>query len=137
MAKRPTPTGLRIRLVLGPGVMIGPGKADLLEGIRETGSIAAAGRRMGMSYKRAWTLVEGMNAGYRTPLVAAARGGAAHGGASLTPLGGEVLSAYRRMEAKATQAAGDEIAVLAAALADISRREITLAAGRDFGRYIR
>ena len=62
MAKRPTPSGLRIRVVLGPGVMIGPGKADLLEGIRETGSIAAAGRRMGMSYKRAWTLVEGMNA---------------------------------------------------------------------------
>ena len=95
MAKSPTPLGLRIRLVLGRDVMIGPGKAHLLEGIRDTGSIAAAGRRMGMSYKRAWTLVEGMNAAYRAPLVATARGGAGHGGASLTPLGLEVLAAYR------------------------------------------
>ena len=118
MAKRPTPSGLRIRLVTG-GTMLGPGKADLLEGIRDTGSIAAAGRRMGMSYKRAWGLVEGMNAAYREPLVATARGGAAHGGASLTALGLAVLEAYRRMEAKAASAAGDEIAALRAALADI------------------
>jgi len=120
MAKRPTPPGLRIRLVMGGGTMIGPGKADLLEGIRETGSIAAAGRRMGMSYKRAWGLVEGMNATYREPLVSTARGGAAHGGASLTRLGVVVLDAYRRMEAKATSAAGDEIAALRGALADSS-----------------
>jgi molybdate transport system regulatory protein len=120
MAKPPTPLGLRIRLVLGRDVMIGPGKADLLEGIRDTGSIAAAGRRMGMSYKRAWTLVEGMNAAYRAPLVATARGGAGHGGASLTPLGLEVLAAYRGMAAKAADAAGPEIAALQAALPDTS-----------------
>jgi molybdate transport system regulatory protein len=100
--------------------MIGPGKADLLEGIRDTGSIAAAGRRMGMSYKRAWTLVETMNAGYRAPLVAAARGGAGHGGAALTPLGGEVLAAYRALEAKAAAGAADEIAALMAASLDMS-----------------
>ena len=112
MTRRPTTTGLRIRLVFGPGAMLGPGKADLLDGIRDTGSIAAAGRRMGMSYKRAWGLVEGMNATWRAPLVATARGGASHGGASLTALGAEVLAAYRRLEAKANAAAAGEIAAL-------------------------
>ena len=120
MAKRPTPSGLRIRVVFPSGTMIGPGKADLLEGIRDTGSIAAACRRMGMSYKRAWMLVETMNAGCRAPLVAAARGGAAHGGASLTPLGAEVLAAYRALETKAAASAADELAVLAAAVADMA-----------------
>jgi molybdate transport system regulatory protein len=119
MAKRPTPEGLRIRLVLAPGVMIGPGKADLLEGIRDTGSIAAAGRRMGMSYKRAWMLVETMNAGYRAPLVETVRGGAARGGARLSPLGSDVLGAYRRLVSRATAATDAEIAALTAA-ADMS-----------------
>lgn len=119
MAKPPTPIGLRIRLVLGPEVMIGPGKADLLDGIRDTGSIAAAGRRMGMSYKRAWMLVEGMNGAYRGPLVEATRGGRGHGGARLTPLGETILAAYRRLETKAAAAASDEIAALQAALGDI------------------
>jgi molybdate transport system regulatory protein len=123
MAKRPTPAGLRIRLVFGPDAMIGPGKADLLEGIRDTGSIAAAGRRMGMSYKRAWTLVETMNAFARAPLGESVRGGAAHGGATQTALGAEVLAAYRRMEVKATEAARDEIATLSAAVADMTERK--------------
>ena len=119
MTRRPTPTGLRIRLVFGPGAMLGPGKADLLDGIRETGSIAAAGRRMGMSYKRAWTLVEGMNSTYRAPLVETARGGADHGGASLSALGAEVLAVYRRLEAKANEATADDVA----ALTDMAERK--------------
>ena len=68
---------LRIRLVLAPGVMIGPGKADLLEGIRDTGSIAAAGRRMGMSYKRAWMLVGTLNGSFTDPWWKARAAGAA------------------------------------------------------------
>lgn len=115
MAKRSAPPGLRIRLVLGPDAMIGPGKADLLELIRETGSIAAAGRRMGMSYKRAWTLVETMNAAFEAPLVETARGGAAHGGAVLSPLGERILAAYRRLEAKAEAATGAETEEIRAA----------------------
>lgn len=115
-AKRPpAPPGLRIRLVLRPGFMLGPGKADLLEGIRDTGSIAAAGRRMSMSYKRAWMLVEALNAGFRAPLVTARRGGSSRGGAALTELGEEVLAAYRRIEAAAAEAAAGEIAVISAA----------------------
>jgi molybdate transport system regulatory protein len=113
----PAPPGLRIRLVLAPGFMIGPGKADLLQGIGETGSIAAAGRGMKMSYKRAWLLVETLNAGFRAPLVTATRGGKSRGGAELTDLGREVLAAYRALEAKAAAAAGAEIATLHSAAA--------------------
>ncbi|ESR26240.1 winged helix-turn-helix domain-containing protein [Lutibaculum baratangense] len=92
--------GPRLRIVLRPNVAIGPGKADLLEAIRETGSISAAGRRMKMSYKRAWQLIEAMNTSFDTPLVETATGGRAGGGAVLTALGEEVLLRYRKMEAK-------------------------------------
>lgn len=101
---------LRLRIMLAPGQWLGPGKADLLEGIAETGSIAAAGRRMGMSYKRAWGLVEGLNASFSAPLVVASRGGAAHGGAGLTQLGAEVLALYRRAEADSVAASAGSMA---------------------------
>jgi molybdate transport system regulatory protein len=80
---------------------MGPGKADLLDAIEAEGSITRAARRMGMSYRRAWLLVEAMNASFRTPLVETARGGRRGGGARLTALGREALSRYRAMEAKA------------------------------------
>jgi len=98
--------------LLSEGVALGPGKADLLEGIRDTGSIAAAGRRMKMSYTRAWGLVETMNREFGRPLVAAVKGGANRGGATLTPLGEEVLIRYRRMEASAARAIATDIAAL-------------------------
>ena len=75
---------LRLRVLLGCEIALGPGKADLLEGIRETGSIAAAGRRLGMSYKRAWMLLDTMNGCFSKPLVEAVKGGKSGGGASLT-----------------------------------------------------
>ena len=90
--------GLRIRIVFGEDAMLGPGKADLLERIRETGSIAAAGRSMSMSYKRAWSLVEEMNRAFRDPLVDSSRGGARGGGARLTEAGEAVLANYRKLE---------------------------------------
>lgn len=118
---------LRLRIMLAPGQWLGPGKADLLEGIAETGSISAAGRRMVMSYKRAWGLVEGMNTMFGAPLVAASRGGVDHGGAGLTPLGAEVLALYRKAEADCEAAAADGLAriggLTAAAATDISREE--------------
>ena len=121
----PTPPRLRLRLVFGEGMMFGPGKADLLDGIRETGSIAAAGRRMGMSYKRAWSLVETMNAAFAEPLVISARGGSGGGGAQLTEAGAAALAHYRRFEDAAAQAGAEHIAALVAMLrpdgdADIS-----------------
>ncbi len=92
---------LRIRIQRGADTLIGPGRADLLEHIAATGSIAAAGRQMNMSYRRAWALVEAMNTTFATPLVEATKGGAGGGGAKLTPAGVQMLAAYRDVEAAA------------------------------------
>jgi molybdate transport system regulatory protein len=95
---------IRLRVMLAPEIPLGPGKAQLLEGIKETGSISAAGRRMGMSYKRAWYLVEALNSHFHAAMVEATKGGKSGGGAKLTPLGIEVLAAYREMEEAAARA---------------------------------
>jgi len=121
--RHPDHPGLHIRVVLDGKVAIGPGKADLLDGIAETGSIAAAGRRMGMSYKRAWTLVEAMNTMFAVPLVEAAKGGAGGGGANLTPLGAAMLAAYRRLQARAEDAATAELTAMRDALSRGSPRK--------------
>ena len=109
-----TTTRLRLRILFGDTAMLGPGKADLLEQIGETGSIAAAGRAMSMSYKRAWCLVEEMNAAFRAPLVERTRGGAKGGGARLSETGEEVLRRYRAVELAAARAATDELSQLEA-----------------------
>jgi len=103
---------LRLRLMAGEEIAIGPGKADLLAAIAATGSIAAAGRRLDMSYRRAWLLVETMNRCFRSPVVEAAKGGAKGGGARLTELGAEVLESYRRMESKAERAIAADVVKL-------------------------
>lgn len=108
----PSSPTLRLRLVFGARGMIGPGKAELLAQVDATGSIAAAGRAMGMSYSRAFALVEALNALFGAPVVVSMRGGARGGGASLTPLGRQVLDLYRAATARA--AAAPEIAALAA-----------------------
>ena len=122
-ARPPSPPGLRIRLVFDDGAMIGPGKADLLTLIAETGSIAAAGRRMGMSYKRAWLLVETLNATFAAPLVESSRGGAGHGGARLTAAGDAALRHYRALERKARAATAAEVAALERMRADIANEK--------------
>ncbi len=115
-ARRPAPSGEnraagprvtvrpRIRIYRGSAIAFGPGKADLLEALRDTGSITAAARRLGMSYMRAWHLVQTMNGEFRDPLVATLRGGGRHGGAALTATGQAVLELYRRMEAAGLRA---------------------------------
>jgi molybdate transport system regulatory protein len=90
---------LRMRIVLRHGAALGPGKIDLLEAIDETGSIRAAGSRFKMSYRRAWSLVAELNGMFATPLVSAETGGRGGGGASLTPMGREVVKRFRAMEA--------------------------------------
>lgn len=95
----------RIRIVSDDGtIVLGPGKADLLDAIARTGSIRAAAGELGMSYMRAWTLVKTMNAAFRSPLVGKERGGSEQGGAQLTERGASVLALYRKMEAKAEKA---------------------------------
>ena len=102
---------LKLR-ILFDDAMMGPGKAALLEGIRDTGSIAAAGRGMGMSYRRAWSLVEEMNAAFAAPLVESSRGGPGGGGARLTEMGDRVLQLYAAVLERAGAAAAGEIAAL-------------------------
>jgi len=88
------------RIYLGDEIALGPGKAELLGHIAETGSISEAARRMDMSYNRAWLLVRTMNRCFKEPLVLATRGGDHHGGAQLTEFGKEVLALYRQLESK-------------------------------------
>jgi molybdate transport system regulatory protein len=95
----------RLRILFGGTTAIGPGKADLLEAIGASGSISAAGRAMRMSYRRAWLLVDEMNAAFVRPLVASKAGGSHGGGAALTRLGREVLKRYRDMEKAASAGA--------------------------------
>lgn len=128
--KKPARTsGLRIRLYFEDGSMIGPGKADLLALISETGSIAGAGRRMGMSYKRAWGLVDVLNSMFDEPLVESSRGGAKRGGAALTATGERVLALYRDLEDKSRRASAREIEALEAMLSE-NRMETTSAKGK-------
>ena len=119
MASRKHPPRLRIRIVFGDDEMIGPGKADLLERIDRCGSIAAAGREMRMSYKRAWELIGTLNATFRGPLVESTRGGPGGGGAVLTDLGREVLSLYRAFETDAAEGGAARLAALQSLLGDI------------------
>lgn len=85
----------RFRIYLNREIVLGPGKADLLEQIAQTGSISEAARRMKMSYNRAWLHVKIMNDNFSKPLVTSSRGGDDGGGASLTPLGEKVLRLYK------------------------------------------
>ncbi len=114
---------LRIRIVFGEDEMFGPGKAELLERIGRCGSIAAAGREMGMSYKRAWELVGTLNAMFREPLVDSTRGGRGGGGAVLTGLGHDVLRLYRSFEIEASEAGARQIEALQALLSDMPDRK--------------
>jgi molybdate transport system regulatory protein len=91
----------RLRVKYGDQVAIGPGKIAILEAIAETGSISAAGRKIGMSYRRAWLLVDQMNQYFREPVVVAATGGAQGGGTALTTMGLEVIALYRSIEQQA------------------------------------
>lgn len=106
----------RLRIVVGDDIAVGPGKIDLLEAIGSTGSITAAARALGMSYRRAWLLVDTMNRCFDAPVVIAEAGGASGGGARVTSTGAEVVRRYRRMEAKAATAGAHDLGALTALL---------------------
>ena len=110
----PSPLKIKAQFVCGDDFAIGPGKADLLAAITATGSISAAGRCLGYSYRRTWLMVDTMNRCWREPLVAVAHGGARGGGAALTPLGESVLARYRALDemiAAAGASAADSLLV--------------------------
>jgi molybdate transport system regulatory protein len=123
----PTPTAapaaerpFRVRLRLdfgGTGARLGPGKIDLLEAVGRTGSISAAGRAMGMSYRRAWLLVDAVNQMFDEPVVIAAAGGPHGGGAVLTPFGMALVRAFRALEEETTAATTETLGAFFAHLA--------------------
>ena len=94
----------RIRVFAGDRIALGPGKVDLLEEIDRSGSISKAARELGLSYRRAWTLVDTMNKSFKSSLVEGSAGGKKGGGAQLTPLGKKMIKTYRAMESKAETA---------------------------------
>jgi molybdate transport system regulatory protein len=107
----------RLRIVFGEDIAIGPGKVDLLEAIDAAGSITAAAKKLGMSYRRAWLLVDTMNRCFAAQLVVAGSGGRRGGGAELTPAGREVALRYRAMQAKAAAAAAADLEAITRLLA--------------------
>ena len=106
----------RLRITKGEAIAVGPGKIALLEAVAATGSITAAARQLGMSYRRAWLLLDTMNRCFDEPLTDAEAGGSRGGGTSLTPLGAEVVRRYRRIEAAAAKAGAAEIRAFLALL---------------------
>lgn len=124
MARGASEPGLsHLRVTLSPEFYVGPGRADLMELIEQTGSISEAARRMGMSYKRAWGLVQALNDGFGAPLVAASRGGSAQGGAGLTEAGREVLMRYRHMQQATRGAIADDVDAVVRLRSDIVERK--------------
>jgi len=109
-------TRLTLRVDFGPGGSIGPGKIRLLEALDRTGSISQAGRALGMSYRRAWLLIDDMNQCFRHTVVSAKPGGSQGGGAVLTEFGAELVSDYRAIESVASTAAKKRLRGLEAAL---------------------
>jgi molybdate transport system regulatory protein len=108
---------LSVRIDLAEGRKVGPGKVRLLEQIALSGSISGAGRELGMSYKRAWDLVDELNHLFREPVVTTRTGGRDRGGASLTAFGRVLIEQYRTLEAKAQEASAHQLAMLEEALA--------------------
>jgi molybdate transport system regulatory protein len=94
----------RYRVYREGNLLLGPGKAELLALVAETGSISEAARRMDMSYNRAWLHIKVMNEGFSAPLVLSTRGGAAGGGAMLTDTGKRVLELWTILEREAQTA---------------------------------
>jgi molybdate transport system regulatory protein len=114
--KSDQPSVVRPRVFLTPDLSLGPGKIDLLEAVGVTGSISAAARALGISYKRAWLLLDTLSQGFGRPVVEAATGGKGGGGARLTPFGEAVLTHYRSMQRKCQKAAAADLAKLHALL---------------------
>ena len=107
----------RLRIYRDDSIAIGPGKVALLEAIAETGSISAAARQIGMSYRRAWVLIDEANKALSEPVVNTATGGSRGGGTALTPSGQALVTHYRAIENTARLAAAADIAALTRLLA--------------------
>jgi molybdate transport system regulatory protein len=117
-----TGTRLTLRVDFGSDRALGPGKIGLLEAILKTGSISQAGRSLGMSYRRAWLLVDDLNSCFREPVVTTQPGGARGGGAVLTRFGRDLITKYRAIETRTTAAAKRQLHDLESSLRRRPRR---------------
>ena len=124
MSKSPSPS-IRLRIDLRPDSALGPGKIALLEHIEATGSLSQAARELGMSYRRAWLLLDDVNRMFTGPATTASVGGSGGGGAQLTDLGRAIVKAYREIEEAAVKAASARIAWLESRRRKSSRRGAT------------
>ena len=116
-AADPAPVArFRLRLTQGARIAVGPGRIELLEAVRDAGSITAAARSLDMSYRRAWMLLDELNRCLRAPVVESVHGGARGGGSRLTETGLELVRLYRRIEQTAARACRDDIDALSALL---------------------
>jgi molybdate transport system regulatory protein len=102
----------RMRIRSGDAVALGPGKVDLLEAVREYGSISAAARSLGMSYRRAWLLIDELNRSLKSPATHSEQGGQSGGGCTLTPVGETIIRLYRGVEEEAQRSCAKQIAEL-------------------------
>ncbi|CAA7619929.1 winged helix-turn-helix domain-containing protein [Magnetospirillum sp. SS-4] len=116
---------LKLRVKLCSFAALGPGKASLLEAVERCGSITAAAKDQGMSYRRAWMLIDEMNRAFRLPVVGTVSGGAAGGGTRLTDLGREVVSLYREVQNLAETAVAEPLRRLEALVADNPEPPVT------------
>jgi molybdate transport system regulatory protein len=108
--------GLTLRVDLSNGRAVGPGKIQLLEQIHKSGSITQAGRDLGLSYRRAWLLINDLNNSFRLPVIEAETGGSGGGGTRLTPFGRKLIQLYQTIEAEALAATWEHRRELQAAL---------------------
>ncbi len=108
---------VRFRIDFTPPVSIGPGKIELLEAIRECGSLSQAARNLGMSYRRAWLLVDSLNGSFREPVTLASTGGKGGGGVLVTEFGRTVIDTYRQLERDISTLAARRLRVVAGAVA--------------------
>jgi molybdate transport system regulatory protein len=102
----------RMRIRQADAVAIGPGKIDLLEAVRQQGYISAAARSLGMSYRRAWLLIDELNRTLKAPATSSETGGSAGGGCVLTPVGEKIVRLYREIEAEAARTCAPQISAL-------------------------
>ena len=112
------PNNPRVRILIGAATALGPGKVDLLLAIDRHRSISGAAREMGMSYRRAWLLVDSMNRSFASDLVVTSTGGKGGGGAEVSVLGRDVVRRYQEMEDKAAQSVALEASEFAKLLKD-------------------
>ena len=101
----------RLRILFGEATALGPGKVELIEAIERAGSISGAAKHMGMSYRRAWNLVDAINHDFKEPIILTNVGGRGGGGATISPIGHEILSRYRKIEDQAMVSVAKDVSL--------------------------